>query len=303
MTIQEAKNFGKNKLNGISSSPLLDCDVLLMHITGMDKTKLLFERDKNLNETEKNLYISLIEKRSTGIAVSYLTNHKEFFGLDFFVTQDVLIPKPDTELLVELLIQNLSEMSKKRDAITICDMCTGSGCVGISILSYISENKIFPVENIPKCTFVDISEKALGVCKQNAKTLLKESKSKMQFLQSNLFGAVPAKFNVIVSNPPYIPQAEAKKLLLDGRGEPLLALNGDIDLNGRESNSNDGLQIIRNLTRQAYSHLNPRGMFFIEAGEDNALKATEIFAKNGFIDIKVHNDLAKKPRVIEGRKP
>ena len=97
--------------------------------------------------------------------------------------------------------------------------------------------------------------------------------------------------------------AEAKKLLLDGRGEPLLALNGDIDLNGRESNSNDGLQIIRNLTRQAYSHLNPRGMFFIEAGEDNALKATEIFAKNGFIDIKVHNDLAKKPRVIEGRKP
>lgn len=176
MTIQEAKIHGKRELVS-SPTPELDTAVLLQHITGFDKTHLLLNRDFCLTAEQEAEFLSAIERRKTGFPVAYITGHKEFFGLDFYVTPDVLIPKPDTELLVELALDALEDKFRaKPEAIpTVCDMCTGSGCVGISI------NSKLRIRNSEiKLTLVDISEKALGVARKNAERILGTSEAMSQ---------------------------------------------------------------------------------------------------------------------------
>ena len=152
MTIQNAKNYGKASLTS-SPTPVLDTDVLLQFITGLDKTHLLLNRDTELNESQEKLFLAAIDKRKTGLPVAYITGHKEFFGLDFYVTPAVLIPKPDTELLVELSLDALEDKFRAHtNAVpTVCDMCTGSGCVGLSIA------KSIPAGNSIALTMADIS--------------------------------------------------------------------------------------------------------------------------------------------------
>ena len=312
MTIQEAKLYGKINLPD-SPTPELDTAVFLQHITGFDKTHLLLNRDFELSGEQESDFLAAIEKRKTGLPVAYITGHKEFFALDFLVTPDVLIPKPDTELLVELALDALEDKFRANPASipTVCDMCTGSGCVGISI------NAELRMRNAElKMTFVDISEKALEVAKKNAQRLLWTREPSDQcpvphyelsimncaFVQSNLFENIPHTFDLIVTNPPYVPHSESLELLKDGRSEPLLALDGDVTENGEYARTEDGLSLIRRLLPQCYEHLNRNGVLIMETGEYNAQETAELFRLAGFRNVRIEYDMNEMMRDVVGVK-
>ncbi len=301
MTIQQAKLYGKNELTA-SPTPALDTEVLLQNITGFDKTHLLLNRDFLLTENQESDFRRAIEKRKTGLPVAYITGHKEFFGYDFYVTPDVLIPKPDTELLVETAIERINTQLTQNgtNALTLCDMCSGSGCVGISILKSL-EDFLENQNSSIKITFADINEDALKITRKNAGRLLsKKSLENARFLISNLFENVSEKFDVIATNPPYVPHAESVELLTDGRSEPLLALDGDVNEKGEPSGTNDGLALIRRLVPQAKEHLNPNGFLAMESGEYNAEQTAKLFMQNGFSNVRTQKDLNDMPRVTSG---
>lgn len=301
MNIQEALQYGKNQLES-SPSPLLDCQVFLQHILNCDKTFLIFHREKILTTEEEKIYNDYVNRRKTGLPVAYITGHKEFYGYDFLVTPDVLIPKPDTEILVEKAISIITENLEQKKHLRICDMCTGSGCIGLTILKSCIED--FLTQNqIPEITFVDISEKALDMAKKNYVHLgLDKSSAEVDFIQSNLFENVDGTFDLIVTNPPYIPSTEAKELLTDGRSEPILALDGDINLDGSPTLENDGLGIIRNLVPQAKTRLNKNGILLMETGEYNADDAKKIMEQNEFCDTQIFLDLEGQKRDVMGIK-
>ena len=307
MTISQARKFALSELKS-SPSPLLDADVILKWILKCDQTFILFHSETELSEPQKNLFCSSIEKRKTGLPVAYITGIKEFFGYDFEVDQNVLIPKPDTELLVENAVNFIEEKfhaASDCKILSVCDMCSGSGCVGISILKFIEEKKIISKSLLPKIVFADISKKTLDIAKKNSLRLLSKCAfEKTVFVQSNLFESLGHSrnglFDVIVSNPPYIPYSQTVELLKDGRGEPSLALCGDIDLNGNLTSLDDGLEIIRNLIFQSVDFLNPGGILILETGEYNALQTKKIMEDSGFKDVKIYKDLEGQFRNVSG---
>lgn len=299
MTVKEFKTLAAKHLKE-SPSAMLDIQVFLSHFLKKDKTFILMNRDFEIpEETLKELFAA-VNKRKTGLPVSYITNSKEFFGYDFFVTEDVLIPKPDTEILVmraiDLIKANIYSGAKK---IEILDICSGSGCIGISVLKTLQ--KEFKNQTEFTLYFSDISEKALEISKINAKRLL-DSEQNIFFIKSNLFQNISKEFDFILSNPPYIPKKMALDLLKDGRNEPLLALNGDVTISGKDSDSSDGLEIIRNLVPEAKNHLKANGILLIETGEYNSLDAQKILKDSGFKDLKIHKDFEGQNRVNEGSK-
>ncbi|MBP5283805.1 MAG: peptide chain release factor N(5)-glutamine methyltransferase [Treponema sp.] len=293
MKIQQAKLYGKKELTS-SPTPELDTALLLQHITGFDRTHLLLNRDTELTAEQEEKFVSCIEKRKTGLPVAYITGHKEFFGRDFYVTQDVLIPKPDTELLVELALDALEDKFRSRPGIipTVCDMCTGSGCVGISI------NAECRTRNAEiKLTLADISEKALAVAGKNAERILGTNYA---LICTNLFEQIPQSFDLIVTNPPYVPHSQAIDLLKDGRSEPLLALDGDVTSDGASSGTDDGLALIRRLVPQCYEHLNRNGVLIMETGEYNAEETAGLFRQAGFRDVRIECDMNEMLRDVIG---
>ncbi len=321
MTIQQAKKTGKTLLPH-SPTAELDVSVILQSITGFSKTQLLLNRDFELNTEQEEKFLSDIKKRQTGLPVAYITNKKEFYGFDFFVSPDVLIPKPDTELLVDQALNALAVLYQKienadgtiKKIPEICDMCSGSGCVGISVLKSLYENDGISVNNLPKLTFVDISKKALDITQKNAENLLgngekfkdleklKSPLSKVRILQSNLFENVPFSFDMIITNPPYVPHDEAIELLTDGRSEPLLALDGDVSVNGEYAGTKDGLALIKRLVPQCYEKLVRGGLLLMETGEYNAEKTAELFIKAGFKNVRIEKDLNDMLRNVCGEK-
>ncbi|WP_294430736.1 peptide chain release factor N(5)-glutamine methyltransferase [uncultured Treponema sp.] len=316
MTIQQAKSYGKSNLPS-SPTPALDTEVILQHITGFDKTHLLLNRDFELSSEQESLFTKAIDRRKTGFPIAYITGHKEFFGLDFYVTPDVLIPKPDTELLVELAIDALDDKFRSNPGTipTVCDMCTGSGCVALSIANKISTDS--KNEYRLSLTCADISEKALSVAKKNAERLFGKENApheraenschgtdaaNFHFIQSNLFENIPHSFDLIVTNPPYVPHQESLELLKDGRSEPLLALDGDVTESGDFSNTNDGLALIRRLVPQCYEHLNRNGVLIMETGEYNAEETAVLFKNAGFRNVKIEYDMNEMMRDVVGVK-
>lgn len=307
MTISQARKFALSELK-FSPSPILDADVILKWILKCNQTFILFHSETELSEPQKNIFCSSIEKRKTGLPVAYITGIKEFFGYDFEVDKNVLIPKPDTELLVENAVNFIEEKfhaASDCKILSVCDMCSGSGCVGISILKFIEEKKIIPKSLLPKIIFADISKKALDIAKKNSLRLLSEfAFEKTVFVQSNLFENLGQSrnglFDVIVSNPPYIPYSQTVELLKDGRSEPSLALCGDIDLNGNLTNFDDGLEIIRNLIFQSVDFLNPGGILILETGEYNAFQTKKIMEDSEFKDVKIYKDLEGQFRNVSG---
>ncbi|MBQ2571307.1 MAG: peptide chain release factor N(5)-glutamine methyltransferase, partial [Treponema sp.] len=271
MTIQEARKYGFDSLEKTSPSAQLDSDVLLGAVSGFSKTDLIFKREHELSCEEEEKFASYIAARKTGLPVAYITGHKEFYGYDFLVTPDVLIPKPDTELLVEKALEIVKEKCGGNHLLTVCDMCTGSGCVGISLL--LECEKFLPKEKLPLVILADISSSALDIARQNVDMLFSSDagllhlRDRVRFVRTNLFEAVSGSFDLIVTNPPYIPSKEARDLLKDGRSEPILALDGDVNLHGDPTGEEDGLGIMRNLVPQAVAQLSPDGVLIAEAGE------------------------------------
>lgn len=305
MTIQEFKSYAKNQLHN-SPSPDLDIQVILEHFLKLSKTQILLNKDKNLSELEIAKLSDAIAKRKSGLPVAYITNCKEFFGYDFFVNPDVLIPKPDTEILVEKAIDFIiAKIENNSDKIfTICDMCTGSGCIAISVFRTLVDSYKIPLSKMPKFTLVDISEKALQIARKNAESLCsKDELCNFHFIKSNLFENIQYSYDVILTNPPYIPHSMVQKLLQDGRSEPVLALDGDITLFGERAKTadgkekDDGLEIIRNLIPQCKSHLSPMGIVLMETGEYNAEETSQI-AKNYGFKTEIFTDLENQLRVV-----
>ena len=296
MDIATARRWGREQLQ-LSPTPELDADCMLSSILGCDKTFLLFHRETLLTDAQERRFRDSVTARRTGLPVAYITGHKEFFGYDFAVSRAVLIPKPDTELLVENAIHAIQEKHASASALTLCDMCTGSGCVGLSILRACADGGIVP----PGLTLADISEDALAVARQNLRSLVPPAlQDRVTIVRSNLFAAVSASFDIIVANPPYIPAQEVAVLLQDGRGEPVLALDGDVDEHGCPTQEGDGLGLMRALVPQAAQHLRSGGVLVIEAGEYNAEATERLFRAAGFSDTRIHRDLSGQLRDVYG---
>lgn len=314
MTIQQFKKDSISMLSGKSPSANLDVQVLMEFALNYSKTQLLLRKDDEIPPEKLKWLEAAIEKRATGLPVAYITGHKEFYGFDFFVSPAVLIPKPDTEILVERALELILESMELHPEriLTICDMCTGSGCIGLSVLKTLTETYDIPADKLPKITFADISGAALEVAEKNFTHLFGNAgapadllRSKIAFVRTNLFEAVPYKFDFILTNPPYIPHSLVNSLLQDGRSEPRLALDGDITLTGDRayapdgSEYDDGLEIIRNLLPQIQEHLNPYGSFLMETGEYNAVATSELALSLGF-RTNIIKDLEGQLRVVEG---
>ena len=285
MTIQQFKAQSIKTLSQTSPSPQLDVEVLLEHFLGFSKSQILLNRDIEISDHNLEQLQAAVNNRLSGLPVAYITGHKEFYGYDFFVSPAVLIPKPDTEILVEKAINIIIEKMEARpnSLLYICDMCTGSGCIGISVFKALIDVYKIPVGRLPIITMVDISGPALEVAQKNADNLIPgNARSLVRFVQSNLFEMVPGKFDVILTNPPYIPSSMVDELLQDGRSEPRLALDGDVTDCGEKSSSTDGLDLIRRLLPEAEEHLNPLGSMIMETGEYNAESAAELAKELGF---------------------
>lgn len=304
-TLRTFRTFAIKQLEGVSPTPDLDVQVLLQYAMHYDKTQLLLFSDNHIPDEQLEWLYNAIEKRNTGLPIAYITGHKDFYGFDFLVTPQVLIPKPDTEILVERALEIILEKmedSSNSEPLKICDMCTGSGCIGLSVMKTLYAVDKLPVEKLPQITMVDISSHALEVAKKNAARLLPEQEiiKKINFVQSNLFQSVEGKFDLILSNPPYVPSSMVDELLADGRGEPRLALDGDMvieSLQGDEFNT-DGTSIIKQLILQSCEHLDFNATILMETGEYNALKTAEFAEYQGF-STQIHTDLAGEYRNVE----
>lgn len=312
MILQNLKTQIIKELSQVSPSAKLDAEVLLSYNLGFSKTELLLKRNYEVPHDKEIWLHDAVARRATGLPIAYITGHKEFYGYDFIVTPDVLIPKPDTEILVERAVDVILSMMDARgeNLLTICDMCTGSGCIAVAVAKTLLEDERVPADQLPKFTLADISEAALDVARRNVAALLAEHgslvMSRFNFVRTNLFDAISEaiKYDVVLSNPPYIPHTMVDELLRDGRSEPRLALDGDITLEGdraiaADGNAvNDGLEIIRNLIPQAQAHLAPRGTVLIETGEYNAEETATLAEAAGF-NTEIHRDLEGQLRVVE----
>ena len=304
MTIQEFKTSAVKELSR-SPSPVLDVSVMIEHCLKMNRTQVLLNASMSLSEEQLAWLTEAVSKRKTGLPVAYITGHKEFYGYDFIVNPAVLIPKPDTEILVEKALDEiLTKMDSHPDMVlSVCDMCTGSGCIGLSVLKQMIEEHNIPSGSLPKLTLCDISGEALEIARQNAKKLLgPEESEEIRFIQTNLFSEVEYTFDLILTNPPYIPKIMVDELLKDGRNEPRLALDGDVGIFGEGTDTNDGLDIIRRLIPESIEHLSYNGILLMETGEYNAEEAARLAEESDYRNVKIFRDLEGQLRVIEGIK-
>ncbi len=250
----------------------LDARLLLEEICGTNRNYLLVHGKEPVTEEQYRCYVNYIEERSHHVPLQHILGYQEFMGLHFSVTPDVLIPRQDTETLVEEVMRNL------HDGMHILDMCTGSGCILLSLLKY--SNDCVGIG-------VDLSEKALLVAEGNARAL----GLRADFVQSNLFENVTGRYEFIVSNPPYIPSRVIPTLMEEVREhDPFIALDG----------KEDGLYFYREIIRQAGEYLYPGGMLFFEIGCGQAADVSEFMKKAGYKEVTVCKDLSGLDRVVSG---
>ena len=258
---------------GIEESSL-DARILLESVCNTDRNTLLAHGDREVEAKQEEMYRGWIDQRAKHIPVQHLTGEQEFMGLVFRVSANVLIPRQDTEILVEEAMREL------HDGMRILDMCTGSGCILLSLLHY---------SNHCTGTGTDISPKALEIAKNNAASLSLEA----EFLESDLFTGLDMgmKFDMLVSNPPYIPSAVIPGLMEEVREhEPLCALDG----------KEDGLYFYRRISSEAKPFLFRGSFVFLEIGYDQGQAVTRILSEAGYQEIEVIKDFAGHDRVVKG---
>lgn len=275
MKIDELLKEGKIKLteNKIEDANLI-ARVLLEFILKIDRNELIKKQLQEIEKEKEEEYKQKIEQILQGMPLQYITNSQEFMKLNFFVNENVLIPQPDTEVLVEEVIKIAQIESKTK----ILDICTGSGCIGVSLAYYLKNAKI---------TMSDISKNAIEIAKKNAK----ENKvlEKTKFIKSDLFENIKEKFDIIVSNPPYIETDVIKNLSKQVQNEPKIALDG----------GKDGLLFYRKLINEAPNFLNDNGYLCMEIGYNQKEKVIELAKQEEtFSKIEAIKDLSGNDRVI-----
>ena len=278
MKIEELLEYGKNNLIE-KEEPIMLSKILLKHLLNVDNSYLLINKDKEIEEKITKKFKAGILSLKQGMPIQYITNTQEFMGLNFYVDENVLIPQPDTEILVEEIIETCKE---KQQNYQILDLCTGSGAIGISLAKIIPNSMI---------TMSDISEKALKIAQRNAKA--NEVIKRCKFIQSDLFEKIEEKFDVIVSNPPYIQTKVIPTLSKEVQHEPKLALDG----------GTDGLDFYRKIAQNAHLYLSPDGILALEIGYDQKEEVIKLLKETSeYENIYCKKDLAGNNRVIVCKK-
>ncbi|MDD6303962.1 MAG: peptide chain release factor N(5)-glutamine methyltransferase [Lachnospiraceae bacterium] len=274
MTYREAVEFGTKCLTdaGVPDAAL-DAWYLLQMVCKIERSYYYVHGEEDITQDAQKEYEIAVQKRAEHIPLQYIIGEQEFMGLRFKVNSNVLIPRQDTETLVEQVLKVVKPGMK------VLDLCTGSGCVLISVL-----------KNAPELTGMgsDISKTALLVAKENAK--LHEVDA--EWVRSDLFDNITETFDVIMANPPYIPTGEILSLMPEVRDfEPENALDGGAD----------GLDFYRKITEQVKDYLNPGGYVYMEIGYDQGEAVSELMRNAGFSEVEVIKDLARNDRVVKGK--
>lgn len=266
MTIKEAFNLAKQNMDSIEAR------VLIKYILNKNEINIIANENIELSNENKKQLLESIEKIKKGYPLQYITHYQEFMGIKFEVNENVLIPQPDTEVLVEKTIKIVQKCYPKKDNrnIKILDLCTGSGAIAISLKKYLPSVQVFAS---------DISKKALEIAKTNAK----KNDVQIKLIESNMFENINEKFDIVVSNPPYIKTDEITKLSNQVQNEPRLALDG----------GKDGLDFYRIIQKNIKNYLYENGMLLMEIGYDQGQAVASMF-KNS----KLVKDYAGKNRVI-----
>lgn len=271
MKIKEALNQEIQKLKAAKIEDAISkARRLLAYTLGVEKEYLIINSEQELLDENIKRYGMNIERLIEGEPIQYIIGKQEFMSIEFNVNKNVLIPQPDTEILVEKAIEIIKTYKEPK----ILDLCTGSGAIAISIKKYVPEAKVFAS---------DVSEKALEVAKAN------DRENKITFIHSNLFENIQEKFDVIITNPPYIKTEEIGTLSKEVQNEPKLALDG----------GQDGLEFYRKIIEQAYRYLTPNGFLCLEIGEDQKHTVANIINESGkYKKIKTYKDLENRDRVL-----
>lgn len=303
LPVREILNIGKSQLEeaGIENAAK-ESKILFCHLVNIDESKLFLEYQKTLQDIYCDKYFLLLDRRCKGEPVQYITNSQEFFGLPFFVDERVLIPRPETEVLVEKALgiiqkneltenefidsdNDILKLEPKKNW-SVLDLCTGSGAIGISI-------KKLAVGNV-KVTCSDISIEALEVAKLNAgKNGVQKD---IEFVHSDLLEAFRGKFrnkkfDMIISNPPYIEDEVIETLNIEVKDfEPILALSG----------GTDGLDFYKKIAEESPKFLNKHGVLLLEIGCNQGEDVAKLLQDSGFYNIKIIKDLTKRDRIVFG---
>ena len=275
MNLKEILKYGKEELikNNIEDASIIAKE-LAEYIFKITRAQMIANNDMEFSKDQTDNYINSIKKISTGIPIQYITNNQEFMNLNFYVDENVLIPQPDTETLVEEVINEYKE--KKCE---ILDLCTGSGAIAISLAKYINESNIVAS---------DISMKALQIAKLNAEKNL--VRKKIEFIESDMFNKIyKDDFDIIVSNPPYIKTKVIEKLDRQVKNEPYIALDGGAD----------GLKFYKIIIENAYKYIKNEGKVFFEIGYDQKNELINLFKENNhYENIYSKKDLGGNDRII-----
>lgn len=277
MVIKEAlkKSIELLEENNIEES-MLKAKIILANLLSKTKEYLFINEKEKLDKQVEESFFEKINELCNNVPLQYLTNSQEFYGLNFFVNNDVLIPRSDTEILVEEVIKYIKNMKNVENNIKILDMCTGSGIIAIILAKY--------CENVD-ITAVDKSEDALNVAIKNAK--IHNVYEKINFIKSDMFENLKNKYNIIVSNPPYIEREVIDTLSKDVQNEPKIALDGGVD----------GLDFYRIINKNVDKFLEKNGQIFLEIGFNQKNSVSHIFSKK-FDNINCIKDLNGLDRVI-----
>tara|TARA_B100002051_G_scaffold236748_1_gene238154 strand:- start:1 stop:843 length:843 start_codon:yes stop_codon:yes gene_type:complete len=275
MNYQEILNQGSKilKIKEIKSYNL-DTEILLSSTLNLDRSQLLLNLDKKIKDQEKKKFFNFIQRRSKNEPVAYITGYKEFWKSNFKVDRNVLIPRPDTEIIIEQVLKQLDINSSKK----ILDIGTGCGCIIISIIN--ERRRCFGVG-------IDISKNAVKLAKYNAK--IQHIDNRIKFLNSDIDNFCGDKYDLIISNPPYIKHHKINGLEKDIKNhEPKIALDGGID----------GYNKIRLIIKKSSTLIKKKGKLFLELGINQTRETLKILNLNGFYKTKVIKDLASKNRCI-----
>lgn len=261
-------------------APRLTAELLLAHLLKVNRVKLYVDLDRPLQKDELAQYKALIQRRLAHEPTQYLMGVREFYGRPFTVDARVLIPRNETELLVEAVLRALPKDAPTR----VLDVCTGSGCIALSIAAERPQASVWATDLMPA---------ALEVAKVNAEAL--GLGARVSFMQGDLFAAVPVgpTFDVIVSNPPYVKTSELATLQKEVQREPRSALDG----------GDDGLDFIRRIAAEVLPRLKPGGLLALEIGEDQGPATAELLTRAGCHDVRVEPDLERRDRMVFGRAP
>jgi release factor glutamine methyltransferase len=263
-------------------NPRLDADVLLAFALGETRVKLVIDRDRPLDAEDLARFRELVKRRRSHEPVAYLVGAREFYGRSFRVDSRVLVPRPDTEALVDAALARTAHVSMSLRAL---DLCTGSGCVGITLARERPTSRVHAT---------DTSEPALALARENA---LRLGAYNVSFALADLFAGLDAmrsRFDLVVANPPYIPSAEIEGLAPDVRDhEPRAAIDGGLD----------GFDLIRKIVEDAPRFLRPEGTLALELGAGQATEAARLFSARGFGAVSATRDYAGIERVVAGRWP